>query len=189
VPEFVNPTDAAAAPFLVSRRTRNGVGGLDRARLAAWYVAQVAGGDRNPARTLAERYPDSSYKTWTNVFSRMRTQQPALLTEPPRRGAAGGDLTDHADRLLGRSFTIPEGLKEHYEAGRDVYPAPVRRAKRTSAPRRSRFSSDADFEHAYDAWANHGQWIAEHEVGPRTYEEFEDWWVRMIEGDDDADDW
>ncbi|WP_344203750.1 hypothetical protein [Aeromicrobium alkaliterrae] len=172
-------TDLATAPFLSSRRTRNKVSDEDRARLVAWYVAQVAGGDRNPARTLADRYPDSSFKTWANIFSRARTEQPVLLTAAPRRGVAGGVLTDHAERLLGFSSDVPDELVEVYQAEREEHAASVRYDKRVKPPRRSRFSTDAEYEATFDLWAQRRVWFIEVEVGDATFEDFEDWWNRV----------
>lgn len=182
MPPFASLTDRAAAPFLESRRTRNRVREVDRAELAAWYVAQVAGGDRNPAKTLSDRYPDSSYKTWANVFNRARTQQPTLLTDPPRRGVAGGVLTEHAERVLGYSSKVEGDIGNLYEEGRDVYSAPTRRERRTAMPRRSQFASEVEYDRAFDTWAGGaGVWHAEFESGEETHEDLEDWWNRMLQ--------
>lgn len=179
---LIRITDLAVRPFLVGRTTRNRVGELERALLAEWYVARVVDGDRNPARTLADRYPESSYKTWANIFSRMRTQEPALLTGAPRRGVAGGWLTDHAEAILGYGeAAVPAALREEYEATRDIYPAPVRRHRRTAPPARSKFATDAEYDDAYAAWARRGVWAYEVEIGPNTFEDFDDWWIRMRE--------
>jgi len=192
VATLISPADLVVTPFLAARRTRNRVSDVDRARLAQWYVVQVAGGNRNPARTLADRYPESSFKTWTHIFGQMRSQEPALLTAPPRRGVAGGRLTDHAEGLLGYSAgAVPEVLRELYEAERRVFPAPVRRERRETPPKRSTSASDADYNRAWDEWLPRGKWFKETKVGPAELELFEDWWNRAREeaAEEAAEDW
>lgn len=173
---LLSPTDGIVRPFLTRRRSRNRVGDVDRALLANWYVVQVQHGDRNPARTLADAYPETSYKTWANLFSQMRSQRPALLTEAPRRGVAGGWLTDHGERLVG--MAVPEAIRVEYEAGREVY-KDLRHERRTAMPKRSHFASVKEYDAAFDVWEVTLQWVASFESGPDTFEGWEDWVDRM----------
>lgn len=183
-----------AAPFLAARRTRNRVSDADRAQLAWWYVQQVDGGDRNPAQTLAERYPETSAKTWANHFTRMRSQSPALLTDAPRRGVAGGSLTEHAERLLfGDAVTVPYGWREGFEATREVYAAQFEEETFKREPRRSWYTTDAEFDAAWREWESSAvepldfeehlvtRSVRRIEVVPETFEDFEDWFVRQRE--------
>lgn len=191
MPTLTSPADLAARPFLLSRRTRNRVSDADRARLCAWYVAAVAGGDRNPARTLADRFPESSYQTWANVLSQARTREPALLTPAPRRGVAGGDLTEYAEGLLGAFPELPADLQRVYEVEREVYPAEFEEQAFKREPRRSWYSTDAEFEAAWDEWTDTAsepldieyapvtRSVRRVEVVPATSELAEDWWTRV----------
>ena len=186
---FSTPTDVAVRPYLESRRTRNRVAEADRARLAAWYVQQVESGDRNPARTLAQRYPGTSYKTWANVFSQARTEAPALLTPAPRRGVAGGHLTEHAERLVGAP-EIAVDLATTYAETRQVTPGVTRAVGegRVAAPERSLFDTDAEYDRAWEAWLDTDPdapvgdpkryWHME-TTDPDEVEDFEDWWQKV----------
>lgn len=83
----------------------------DQANLALVYVMSVSAGERNPARSLAARYLGTSEKTWANRFNRLRSL--GLLTPAPRRGVAGGQLTDMAHDLLGETRPGAEVVAAH----------------------------------------------------------------------------
>jgi hypothetical protein len=120
---LVSPTRLAVEPFLRSRLTRNRVGMADLAALALLYVARVSDGDKNPARSLASEYPATSVKTWQNLFNKARNFD--LLGAPPRRGVAGGELTDKAQELItGTGKLDDESLDwwiEEQDYGPDVH--------------------------------------------------------------------
>lgn len=187
---LVRPTDLVAdppvRPFLESRRTRNKVAQVDRARLVAWYVERAQAGDPNPARTLAQRYPESSFKTWANVIHQARTQVPKLLTPAPRRGLAGGQLTEHAQRLIGlapEESGVTAELDAAYQAGRER--SQVRQG-RVTEPMRSQFDSDDDYNRAWERWISRNPdaeddsryWHME-STDPDQVEDLEDWWNRV----------
>lgn len=184
--DLVASPDAVVRPFLESRVTRNKVAQLDRARLVAWYVERAQAGDPNPARTLAERYPESSFKTWANVIHQARTQVPALLSPAPRRGLAGGYLTEFAERLVGVApgrVGVTAELDAAYRAGRERNQV---QQGLVTAPKRSRFASDDDYNRAWERWINRDPdaeddsryWRME-SVDPDDVEDLEDWWNRV----------
>lgn len=110
---FSSPEGLAIDAFLVAGPRRNAVTMRDQARLALVYVMRVNAGERNPARALAARYAGTSEKTWMNRFTRLRSL--GLLTPAPRRGVAGGDLTDLSLDLLAVPRLGPD-LVAAYEA-------------------------------------------------------------------------
>lgn len=91
-------TDDVVQPFLDARLTRQSVGRVELARLALEYVTRVQNGDSHPATSLATEYPETSAGTWNNQFTKAR--KAGLLTDAPRRGVAGGQLTDAAWELV-----------------------------------------------------------------------------------------
>lgn len=112
---LVQPSDLRLRPFLDAAKTRNPVTRAEQAALAFEYCQMVRDGHRNPAAALAERFPETSAKTWANRFHRLRRL--GLLTDPPRRGVAGGMLTESAAALLG--FAFPRWLLDEWRAGRE----------------------------------------------------------------------
>jgi hypothetical protein len=67
------------------------------ARVARDYVELMEQGDQSPVATLARRKCLDA-KTVSNLLGAARLR--GLLTPPPRRGRAGGQLTEAARRLL-----------------------------------------------------------------------------------------
>lgn len=115
--DFLSITDAVVAPFLRSRRTRQPYDRADLARLALEYVARACDPldpDSNPAKTLAREYPETSAKTWANLFTKARAA--GLLTPPPRRGVAGGDLTPEGWNVVSGTvgYVAPRWAGDHF---------------------------------------------------------------------------
>jgi hypothetical protein len=85
----------AAAPPAPKRAGRRGLPDVEYAKVAAAYVARI--GQRNPVEEVAREMHYSHQR----IREMLRTaRRRGLLTDPPRRGRAGGDLTDRARRLL-----------------------------------------------------------------------------------------
>ena len=90
-----SPSDVALSAFRSHARGR-GRPDRDFAELALEYVLLVDGGDRTPAKTLADRFGNTQ-SAWVNRILQARRR--GLLT-PVGRGEAGGSLTPKAEELL-----------------------------------------------------------------------------------------
>ncbi|MGI8709714.1 MAG: hypothetical protein ACR2LA_01790 [Acidimicrobiales bacterium] len=81
------------------RPVRRGRGDAFYAALAAEYVALLHGGEPAPVKVLAEQRGETA-KYVREQISRCRPRGHGMLTDPPRRGVPGGELTDKARAVL-----------------------------------------------------------------------------------------
>ena len=156
---LVRPERLLVDPFLAAGPRRNPVTMTEQARLALTYVLCVDAGERNPARALAARYADTNEKTWVNRFHRLRSL--GLLTAAPRRGVAGGHLTDRAIELLSGPMPGPELVAAH-EVDAEV---------RLTDAQYLELAGLADYEIP--------KWLADNPTAGA--EDFESWWNRKTE--------
>jgi hypothetical protein len=155
-----SPEQVAVEPFLVAGPRRNAVTMTEQARLALVYVLRVNAGECNPARVLATRYAGTSEKTWMNRFNRLRSL--GLLTPAPRRGVAGGTLTDLGLELLGVPGLSPD-LIAAYESDAEALPLTDAQALELAGL--------ADWEIR--------QWLADNPTAGA--EDQESWWNRVAD--------
>jgi hypothetical protein len=102
--------DVASAPR--RRPGRRGADPLEYAVIAASYVAALGTHPTDPARALVNQAGEcGEHKTLTDVRNAVRRARAlGMLTEPPVRGRAGGELTARATDLLrsaGQTDLIP----------------------------------------------------------------------------------
>lgn len=176
------PSQDVLEPFLSNRATRNKIEPEALARLAWEYVIRVHEGDRNPARSLADEFPGSSFKTWANLFSRARAA--GFLTKPPRRGVAGGELTEAAWELLALAPQPSPELYAEYLDERDLddnwFGSRAEEAWRAAQPKRRRISKERQMWRDLGVDRDGGE-PRRSKLPEEAYETFDDWFERAAE--------